>query len=286
MRLDMIFSMRDIYINSSPNPLTKFTSSGRSNEVKDILPWNISQMIMGLLHGTFARDLSLENSADFYFYFLLALVHSVSYFFFLCWSPSLSLYMVFDSFSSNIDDVLSINPSANVFVFGDFNVHHNDWLTYFGGTDWPGELCYNFAISNDASQMLNFRMWILDCDFHSPAFLDVFPFCDTSICSTMAFPTLGNSDHVVVSVFIDFSSNLQLNVPFHHITYDYSRADWMVFVIIWEMFCGRISLILLLLLLLVNFVTGFRLELMYISLIENMSSLICLYGFQLLVMLP
>ena len=80
----MIFSMRDIYINSSPNPLTKFTSSGRSNEVKDILPWNISQMIMGLLHGTFARDLSLENSADFYLYFLLALVHSVSYFFFLC----------------------------------------------------------------------------------------------------------------------------------------------------------------------------------------------------------
>ena len=41
----------------------------------------------------------------------------------------------FDSVSSNIDEVLSINPSANVFVFGDFNVHHKDWLTYSGGTD-------------------------------------------------------------------------------------------------------------------------------------------------------
>ena len=38
--------------------------------------------------------------------------------------------------------VLSINPSA-VFVFGDFEVHHKDWLMYSGGTDWSGELCYN-----------------------------------------------------------------------------------------------------------------------------------------------
>ena len=57
--------------------------------------------------------------------------------------------MVFDSISSNIDEILSINPSANVFVFGDFNVHHKDWLTYSGGTDRPGELCYSFSISND-----------------------------------------------------------------------------------------------------------------------------------------
>ena len=83
----------------------------------------------------FAWDLSLENSADSYLCFRLALLHSVSYFFFLYHSPSSSLCMVFYSVSSNIDEVLSINPSANVFVFGDFNVHHKDWLTYSGGTD-------------------------------------------------------------------------------------------------------------------------------------------------------
>ena len=44
-RLDLIFSMRDIYIDSNLNPLTKFTSSSRSTKFKDILPWNISQMI-------------------------------------------------------------------------------------------------------------------------------------------------------------------------------------------------------------------------------------------------
>ena len=47
----------------------------------------------------------------------------------------LSLCTVFDSISYNTDEVLSINPSANVVVFGDFNVHHKDWLTYSGGTD-------------------------------------------------------------------------------------------------------------------------------------------------------
>ena len=93
----------------------------------------------------FARDLSLENSADSYLCFRLALLHSMSYFFFLYRSPSSSLCTVFDSISSNIDEVLSINPSANVFVFGDFNVHHKDWLTYSGGTDRPGEFCYNFS---------------------------------------------------------------------------------------------------------------------------------------------
>ena len=46
MRLDLIFSMRDIYINSNLDPLTKFTSSSRSTKFKDILLWNISQMIM------------------------------------------------------------------------------------------------------------------------------------------------------------------------------------------------------------------------------------------------
>ena len=81
----------------------------------------------------FARDLSLGNSMDSYSYFRLALLHSVSYFFFLYRSPSSSLCTIFDSISSNIDEVPSINPSANVFVFGDFNVHHKDWLTYSGG---------------------------------------------------------------------------------------------------------------------------------------------------------
>ena len=55
--------------------------------------------------------------------------------------------------------------------------------------------------------------------------LDLFLSSDTSICSTMAFPPLGNSDHVVISLSIDFPINSKQDALFHHIAYDYSPAD-------------------------------------------------------------
>ena len=82
--------------------------------------------IHGLRVSVNKIDLSLENSANSYLCFRLALLYSVSCFFFLFLFPSSSLCTSFDSISSNIDKVLSINPSANVFVFGDFNIHHNN----------------------------------------------------------------------------------------------------------------------------------------------------------------
>ena len=155
----------------------------------------------------FARDLSLENSVNSYLCFRLALLHSLSYVFFLYRSRSWMLCMIFDSISSNIDEVLPINPSVNVFVFGDLNVYHKDWLTYSGGTDRPGELCYNFSISNHLTQMLNFPTGIPDAESHSPALLDLLLSSDASICSIIAFPPLGNFDDVVVLDFIDFPIN-------------------------------------------------------------------------------
>ena len=74
----------------------------------------------------------------------------------------------FDFISPNIDEVLSINPFANVLVSGGFNVHHKDWLTYSGEVDRPCELYYNFSVSNDLTQVVNFPTQILDCESHSP----------------------------------------------------------------------------------------------------------------------
>ena len=115
--------------------------------------------------------------------------------------------MVFDTIWSNLDKVLSINPSVNVFFFGDLN---------------------------DLTQIANFCIWFPDCHSHSHALFDLFLFSDaSSICSTMTFPPLGNSDHVIVSVSTAFPSNSNWEAPFHHLAYDYSCADWwMVYMII------------------------------------------------------
>ena len=52
--------------------------------------------------------------------------------------------MVCVAILSNTDEVLSINFSANVFVFENLHVYQKDWLTYYAETDKPGELCHNF----------------------------------------------------------------------------------------------------------------------------------------------
>ena len=64
------------------------------------------------------------------------------------------LYMVVEAISTNIDEVLSINPRANIFVSKDFNCHHKDWLNYSGGTCRFGEL----------TEIVNFPAQIPQCD--------------------------------------------------------------------------------------------------------------------------
>ena len=65
---------------------------------------------------------------------------SFSVLFFFPLSITFIFMSMFDTVLSNINEVISINISANVFVFGDFNVCHRDWLTGSGGTDRPGNV--------------------------------------------------------------------------------------------------------------------------------------------------
>ena len=116
--------------------------------------------------------------------------------------------------------------------------------------------------------------------------MDLFISSGASICSVMVFFPLENSD-VVVSLSIDFPSNLQQDPLLHQITYGCSRADWdglhdHVKDAPWEdifklgasatasEFCELVQIK----------------TLMYISLMESIrSSLTHLHGFQLLVLL-
>ena len=126
----------------------------------------------------------------------------------------------------------------------------------------------------DLTQIVNF-----------PALLDLFISSDASTCSTMAFSSLGNSDHVVVSVSIDFPINSKQDAPFHRVAYGYSLAYWdglrdHLSDVPWEdIFKLSASA--------AAFVSGFRLELMYISLMVSIrSNLTHLHGFQQLLLLP
>ena len=103
----------------------------------------------------------------------------------------------------------------------------------------------------------------------------------------MAFPPLRNPDHFVLAVAIDFASNSQWECPSSLDSLTIFVLIGAVIMIIWEMYHGRMFLDSVLLLLLVSFASWFRFELMYISLVESISSsLIYLHGFQLLVQLP
>ena len=64
----------------------------------------------------FAQDYSLENSDGSYLCFPLDSLHSVPFFSLYFFSSS-TVYTLSDTVSSNIDKVLSVNPSADVFVF-------------------------------------------------------------------------------------------------------------------------------------------------------------------------
>ena len=69
------------------------------------------------------------------------------------------------------------------------NVYHKDW-----------------PYSDDITQIVNFPTWI-SVTLTVLFFWIYLFFSDASICSAMAFPPLGNSDHFVASVSIDCPIN-------------------------------------------------------------------------------
>ena len=215
-----ILALCETNLNGSINS-SNFSARGYLPLIRKDSSTHIDRLAVYVKEGLhFAWDLSPETPQSLTYVFdWLYFTHCLTFY---CSIEHLlqSLCTVFYFISSNIDEVLSINSSANLLVFGDFSDHHKDWLTYSSGTDRPGELCYNFSISNDLAQMVNFPTRIPGCDPHSCALLDLFISSDAIICSTMAFSPPGNSDHVVVSVSIGFPSYSQRNAPLQRIAYD------------------------------------------------------------------
>ena len=172
-----------------------------------------------------SRETHLEKPTEPFMCFRLSLLHSTSYLFFLYRSPSSQDCTVVDSVSQSIDSALTAHPSANIFVFGDFNVHHGDWLKH-DRTDAAGIHVRNFAISQSLHQTVDFVTRIPDRDDHSPSLLDLFLTSNPTICQTSSSSALGKSDHVVVNILVNLNTKAAQESPFHRTLYSYDRGDW------------------------------------------------------------
>ena len=134
-----------------------------------------------------------------------------------------SIFVECESFlESNSSDILAL---LKTLVFGDFNIHHKEWLTNSSGTDRLGAPCYNFSISNDLTLIVNFPNWIPDCDSHSSVLLDLFLllmliFIIQWISLHWKFWSCG-----CVS-FHWLSIKLKTGHAIHCIAYHCSHADW------------------------------------------------------------
>ena len=116
-----------------------------------------------------------------------------------------------------MDEILSIDPSVNVFTFRDFNIHHKDCLTYSGGTDRLGE--FQTTLIRWLTFLLGSQAVILTVLYFWISFFLLMLVFDLQ---WLSLP----SDHVVASVSIDFPPNLQRDASFHWTGYDYPRPDW------------------------------------------------------------
>jgi len=157
--------------------------------------------------------------------FRLAPLHSLSFLFVLYRSPSSQDCTLFDVISDQIDQALSLYPSANIVVVGDFNAHHTEWLGS-NVSDSAGVKAHNFCLSQSLTQIVNFPTRFPDNPNHLPSLLDLCLVSDPSQCSVSPHSPLGSSDHGLISLKLSSHSSSSSESPYHRTSYNYSKADW------------------------------------------------------------
>ncbi|KAG0709979.1 hypothetical protein GWK47_023744 [Chionoecetes opilio] len=97
-------------------------------------------------------------------------------------SPNSSDYVkFFDYLTSKVEHISSHFPLAEISILGDFNVHHQLWLSS-SFTDQPGEQAYNFSILQDLEHLVQHPTRIPDRLGDTPNILDLFLTTNPSAC--------------------------------------------------------------------------------------------------------
>ena len=109
-------------------------------------------------------------------------------------------------------------------VCGDFNAH--EWLCHSDTTDVAGLFCQEFVMAQDLTQIVDFPTCNPDRDDHQPYLLDLFLCSNPDSCTVASHPPFGKSDHMVVSIDVQFVVKFTNEHPYHRIVYSYSKVDW------------------------------------------------------------
>ncbi|MPC58992.1 hypothetical protein E2C01_053007 [Portunus trituberculatus] len=150
---------------------------------------------------TYCSRLHALQSSEFSTIWLTLSRHSLTKFFCAVYLSTnfFDYSKFFDYPTSKREHILSLYPFAKIFILGDFNVHHQLWLSS-PFTDHPGELAFNFAILYDLEQLVLHPTRIHYSLVDIPNILDLFRTSNPSAYAVTLFSSLGSSDHNLISV--------------------------------------------------------------------------------------
>ena len=141
-------------------------------------------------------------------------------------SPNSTNYVKFFNYlNSTVEHILSISSFAEITILGDFNVHHQLWLSS-SFTDQPGEQAFSFAILNDLEQLVQHPTRIPDRLGDTPNILDLFLTSNPSAYSVKLYSPLGTSDHNLISVFCPIAPIRPQDPPGRRCFWHYASARW------------------------------------------------------------
>ena len=173
------------------------------------------------------RLTSAEDSRHEYLAFIAPLPSVTLVLFFLYRSPSTDCE-VLNVISNKLDSILQQYPTAEVAIFGDFNVHNVEWLVHSRTTDSSGQAAQAFALSHNLSQIVSSPTRVPDRVGDTGYLLDLFLTSTPECFSHKVSSPLGSSDHCVITVTHKQTSSTP-SAPFHRTLYQFAKADWCGF---------------------------------------------------------
>ena len=141
-------------------------------------------------------------------------------------SPNASDYVkFFDYLTLKVEHILSHFPFAEISILGDFNVHHQQWLSS-SFTDQPGEQAFSFAILHDLEQLVQHPTRVPDRLGDTPNILDLFLTSNPSAYAVQLYSPLGSSDHNLISVSCPIAPLPPQDPPKRRCLWHFNSANW------------------------------------------------------------